>query len=235
MRPYVRQPAENPLWIGVQLLCGALIILLPGTTIASEAISGTQPLLLASDADLSKVTPPDSHLLVSPETMEEFLVALDRTIPDWPLVYGMGHYDPLFDDRLFQLNRERDEQRKGKPALNRRITFCWSGRLSRYDSARGGFPVAIGPAFTRTAWGIVRFKPEELPANLTATAPADLRQRLENRIQNGQIIDLQVAMTGHLIAEESVIYDFSHEEEGQGLIMPVVQVEQVNYILVGER
>ena len=38
-------------------------------------------------------------------------------------------------------------------------------------------------------------------------------------------------MTGHLITEESVIYDFSHEEEGQGLIMPVVEVEQVDYLL----
>jgi hypothetical protein len=40
-------------------------------------------------------------------------------------------------------------------------------------------------------------------------------------------------MTGHLIPEESVIYDFSHEEEGQGLIMPVVRVEHVQYFLIG--
>jgi hypothetical protein len=50
-------------------------------------------------------------------------------------------------------------------------------------------------------------------------------------MKDGKPIDIKVAITGHLIAEESVVYDFSHEEEGQGLIMPVVRVEQISYIL----
>jgi hypothetical protein len=54
-------------------------------------------------------------------------------------------------------------------------------------------------------------------------------------MNRGKSIDLKVALTGRLIPEESVIYDFSHEQEGQGLIMPVVRVEQVQYLLVEPR
>jgi len=38
-------------------------------------------------------------------------------------------------------------------------------------------------------------------------------------------------MTGRLIPGESLVYDFSHEEEGLGLIMPFVRVEQVDFVL----
>jgi hypothetical protein len=38
-------------------------------------------------------------------------------------------------------------------------------------------------------------------------------------------------MTGRLIPEESIVYDFSHEEEGLGLIMPFVRVEQVDCVM----
>jgi hypothetical protein len=34
-----------------------------------------------------------------------------------------------------------------------------------------------------------------------------------------------VVMTGRLIPDESVVYDFSHDQDGLGLIMPVVRVE----------
>jgi hypothetical protein len=51
-------------------------------------------------------------------------------------------------------------------------------------------------------------------------------------MKDGKPIDIKVAMTGHLIPEESVIYDFSHEQEGQGLIMPVVRIERMDYLLV---
>jgi hypothetical protein len=40
-----------------------------------------------------------------------------------------------------------------------------------------------------------------------------------------------VAMTGRLIPEESIIYDFAHEEPGQGMIMPVVRVQRIDYLL----
>ena len=50
--------------------------------------------------------------------------------------------------------------------------------------------------------------------------------------QTSSPVEIEVVMTGRLIPDESIIYDFSHEEEGQGVIMPVVRIEQVDYVLV---
>ena len=44
-------------------------------------------------------------------------------------------------------------------------------------------------------------------------------------------MEMDRVMTGRLIPDESLVYDFSHEEEGQGLIMPVIRVERVYYLL----
>jgi hypothetical protein len=41
-----------------------------------------------------------------------------------------------------------------------------------------------------------------------------------------------VAMTGRLVPEESIIYDFAHEEPRLGIVMPVVRVERLDYVLV---
>lgn len=213
------------------LLCQVLTVLSFAATPSAEVPVEAGPLVVASDSNLAAVLPPDSHLLIQPEAIEVFLSALDDTIPDWVVVYGQGHHDAGHDERLFGLNRSRDERRRDKAALEWRVTFIWAGQLSPYDAARGGFPVATGPDFTKTQWGLVRFKPEELPSNLTAIAAPSLRDRLMDRMKPGKPIDIRVAMTGHLIAEESVVYDFSHEIEGQGLIMPVVRVERMDYVL----
>jgi hypothetical protein len=39
-------------------------------------------------------------------------------------------------------------------------------------------------------------------------------------------------MTGRLVPDESLVYDFSHDQEGRGLIMPFVRVEQVDFLKV---
>ncbi|MGD9728746.1 MAG: hypothetical protein AB7G68_06395 [Nitrospiraceae bacterium] len=196
-----------------------------------EPAVDVRPLVVADESTFATLLPQDSRLLIRSGPIERFLAELEETIPDWTVLYGRGHHDPELDDRLFQFNRSRDERRRDKAALGWRVTFLWMGRLSQLDPERGGFPVAVGPELVRTGWGMVRFKPADLP-NLTAGATASLQERLIRRIENGEAISVSVAMTGHLIAEESVIYDFSHEEEGQGLIMPVVQIERVDYVLV---
>lgn len=203
----------------------------PFASASPETPIDVRSLVSADTPDLPALLPQDSHLLIQPEPIEAFLAELEGTIPDWTVVYGRGHHDPEFDERLFQLNRSRDERRHDKAALGWRVTFVWTGQLSQFDPDRYGFPVAVGPEFIQTRWGIVRFKAADLP-NMTAGVDPSLQERLISRIENGEAIAIKVAMTGHLIPEESVIYDFSHEEEGQGLIMPVVQVEQVDYILV---
>ena len=197
---------------------------------AEDAI-GTRPLLTIAHKDLHRILPQDCHILIDPHSIEQFLDALDGNPPDWGLVYSHGHHDPALDKRLFTLNRERDAKRAGNPALTQRITFVWFGELSRYDAEAGGFRIALGPMFTPTRWGLVRFKYVDLQGELVAKASATLRDELEQRLAGGESVDITVAMTGRLIPDESVVYDFSHDQEGLGVIMPVVKVERLDYLL----
>ncbi len=170
--------------------------------------------------------------MVRPAVIEKFLEELDGEPPDWAVLYGHGHQDPGHDDRLFALNRERDARRAGHHALGKALAFLWTGELSRYDAASDGFPVALGPKFVKTAWGMVRFKPEDAPGNLSVTTDALLRDQWRRQIEEGLPVEIDVVMTGKLIPEESIVYDFSHDEEGLGLIMPFVRVERVDFVLI---
>ncbi len=198
---------------------------------AEDAI-GARPLLTIAHKDLHSILPPDCRILIDPHSIEQFLDALDGNPPDWGLVYGHGHHDPAHDERLFTLNRERDAKRAGKEALQWTVVFLWSADLSRYDPTTGGFSLAIGPIFTPTRWGVVRFKPEEVPGNLVVIPNPSTRDVLRRQLEAGRKIDIEIAMMGRLIPEESLVYDFSHDEEGLGIIMPVVRIERVEYLLV---
>jgi hypothetical protein len=169
--------------------------------------------------------------MVHPASVEQFLIELDVSPPDWATVYGHGHHDPGHDDRLFELNRERDAKRAGRPALSKRLAFCWAGELSQFNPQIGGFPVALGPKFMKTSWGVVRFKPEEAPGNLSVTTDLVHRQQFQRQLEQGQTVEIEVVMTGVLIPDESIVYDFSHDEEGLGLIMPFVRVERVDFVM----
>jgi hypothetical protein len=80
----------------------------------------------------------------------------------------------------------------------------------------------------------VRFKYEDLQGDLVAMASGKLLGQLEQRLARGESIDITVAMTGRLIPDESVLYDFSHDQEGLGVIMPVVRVERIDYLLANQ-
>ena len=216
------------------VLWGIAILLLSlgsvGTGWAEETL-GVRPLLTIAPEDLHRILPSDSDILIDPRSIEQFLDAVDKTPPDWGLIYGHGHHNSARDERLFTLNRERDAKRAGNPILTRLITFVWFGELSRYDAEAGGFPVGLGPKFTPTRWGVVRFKYEYFQGDLVAKASAKLRSELEQRFARGESVEITVAMTGRLIPQESVLYDFSHDQDGLGVIMPVVKVERLDYLL----
>ncbi len=216
----------------LRLLTTVTVSLLLCDSVRAGDPSGTRPLRQGRVADLHAVVPNDSHVLVEPASIEAFLRELDGAPPDWAAVYGAGHHDPGHDDRLFQLNRDRDAARVGREPLGWRLAFLWDGLLTGFDPKTGGFSVGIGPRFTRTSWGAIRFKPEDLPGNLTAIPDPRLRSALRRRFEAGERIAVSVVMTGRLIPEESLIYDFSHDEEGLGLIMPVVRITQIDYLLV---
>lgn len=197
----------------------------------AEDALGTRPLLTITRNELSRILPPECHILIDPHSIEQFLDALDGSTPNWNLVYGHGHHDSGLDERLFTLNRERDAKRAGKKALQWTVAFLWSAELSRYDPTTGGFNLAIGPIFTPTRWGLIRFKPEEVPSNLVVIPDPNTRDVLRRQLDAGRKIEIEIAMVGRLIPDESLVYDFSHDEEGVGLIMPVVRIKRVEYLL----
>ena len=196
-----------------------------------EDAIGTRPLLRIAHKELHSILPQDCHILIDPHSIEQFLDALDGNPPDWGLVYGHGHHDSAHDERLFTLNRERDATRAGKEALQWTVVFLWSAELSRYDPTTGGFGMAIGPIFTPTKWGLVRFKPEEVPSNLVVIPDPSTRDVLRKQLDAGQKVGIEIAIVGRLIPQESLVYDFSHDEEGLGLIMPIVRIERIGYLL----
>lgn len=213
------------------LLCQfGMVLLLP---YAVQAESATEPrsLRTMSLTQVRSLFPSDVRILVERNAIEAFLVDLDRIPPDWATVYGEGHHEPGYDERLFNLNRERDALREGNPALDRRVAFVWTGELSQFDSDAQAYTVAIGPEFNATSWGLVRFKPEEFPSDLRVRPDKRLADRISRGLSNGEKVQVVIVMAGKLIPAESIIYDFSHDEEGVGLIMPVVRVEQVEVLV----
>jgi hypothetical protein len=221
------QSAMRALWVITALF---LTVGSVGEGWAEDAL-GTRPLLTITHKDLSTVLPTDCHILTDPRSIEQFLDRLDENPPDWGRVYGHGHHDPGLDERLFSLNRERDAKRAGKKALQWTVVFLWSGELSRYEPTAGGFSLAIGPIFTATRWGMVRFKAEDMPGNLIVIPDPSQRESFRRQLDNGEKIEVDVAMTGRLIPEESIVYDFSHDQEGLGIIMPVVRIERIDYLV----
>jgi hypothetical protein len=210
------------------------LVLILACSSAAEGWSGEpdgpRPLRHVSQDQLGAILPRETEIMFLPSAIEHFLEALDGRPPDWATLYGAGHHDPGFDDRLFALNRERDAKREGRAALSRRIAFVWTGSLSTFDPEAGGFPVALGPKMIETRWGMVRFKPEEAPGNLSVVTDASDQLRLERMLREGQTVEIDVVMMGTLIPTESIVYDFSHDAEGVGLIMPFVRVEEVVFL-----
>jgi hypothetical protein len=170
-----------------------------------------------------------TRLLRDPVEIEKFLEELDDAPPDWTEIHGNSEHPE--EESLFVLNRERDRLRVGRPALSQRITFLWEGLLSSYVPDQIGFLVAVGPEIIDTKWGMVRFKPESLPAELLAVPAPRVGKFLQAKLARGENVRLAVAMTGRVVPNEALIYDFAHEDRAQGMIMPMVRVEQIDYFL----
>ncbi len=111
------------------------------------------------------------------------------------------------------------------------MAFVWTGELSQFDPEAKGYGVAVGPEFTSTSWGMVRFKPEELPSNLRVRPDKTVADLISQRLARHEKVRVIVVMAGALSPSESIIYDFSHDEEGVGLIMPVVRIDHVEVVL----
>src|SRR5262245_12367771 len=130
--------------------CGSLLLpaVLPWDFGSSRSTHGVRVLEAPVHSSFSHSTisilycppAPISHLMLHPASGDQFLIELDVSPPEWANVYGHGHHDAGHDDRLFELNRERDSKRAGRPALSKRLAFCWTGELSQFNPQVGGFP-----------------------------------------------------------------------------------------------
>ena len=202
-------------------------MLIIGSSRVLGQTEGIRPLLPSGLNDLQHALPKQTRPLIDAASIEHFLKQIDGAPPDWEAVHGNGSHD----DRLFTLNRERDRLRDGRIETDERITFLWDGELSDYDPSVGGFRLAIGPRMITTSWGLVRFKPESLPSNLVAIPSPQILSALLADTVRGRKVEIIIAMTGRLVPEESIIYDFAHEEPGKGMVMPVIRIERLDYLV----
>lgn len=211
------------------ILLVALLITFPASGLAVDLPPSRLLLISRTQDELQLFLPQDTRLLRDPVKIEEFLQELDGTPPDWSEIHGNSE-DPD-PDRLFELNRERDRLRAGLPALSQRITFLWEGLLSGYLPDQRGFLVAVGPEMIDTTWGMVRFKAETLPTEFIAVPVPRVSTFLQKTLTRGDNVTVVVAMTGRVVPDEALIYDFAHEDRSQGMIMPMVRVERIDYFL----
>ena len=178
---------------------------LSSATARSEDDPGPRPLRTISLVQIEQLLPSGTHLLINRGAIESFLVALEGTPPDWPTVYGRGHHDPEHDERLFNLNRARDAAREENQTLTWRIAFIWTGEVSHFDFETRSYAIAVGPEFTPTSWGVVRFKPEEVPSNLRVRPDKYLADWIDWSLLRHKSVQVSLVMVGTLIPTESVM------------------------------
>ena len=71
----------------------------------------------------------------------------------------------------------------------------------------------------------------DLPNYLVAVPPPELTTHLQDRQELGEKIEVGILLMGKLIPDESLIYAFSHDGQGKGMIMPVVAIQGILYFL----
>ncbi len=192
--------------------------------------TGIQPLLELEGQTIQDLLPSAIRPLIIPMEIEEFLNKLDGQPPDWT---QFRHTDMAEQsERLFQFNRQRDTARTTKTTLLKQpVAFVWAGFLRDYLPEFQGFSLALGPELTNTSWGIIRFKPVDLPDYLVAVPSIHLRKHLLTRQKQGEPIEIMIVCIGNVISQESLIYAYSHDGHQDGMILPVVSIQKLIYVL----
>ena len=195
----------------------------------SDDRKGIQPLFALNGRALHELISPSAQPLIFVSEIQQFLETLETEPPVWSQL----HHSDIREqsERLFQFNRQRDSARATKKSLEQPIAFLWTGILRQYLPEFKGFSLALGPEYTKTTWGIVRFKPVDLPDYLVAVPSLELGKHLIKRQKGGEQIEVLVICIGTLISDESIIYGFSHDDGHSGMILPVVSVQTMMYIL----
>lgn len=198
----------------------------------TETNNGIQSLLELNGQTIHGLIPASIKPLILSDEIEHYLRRLEKEPPDWT---QLQHPDmTVQSERLFQFNRTRDKARSDTYALTEQpIAFLWAGILRQYLPDYQGFSLALGPELTHSSWGIIRFKPINLPDYLVAIPSPAVRKDLLNRQKQGEQLEIIVVCIGTLVPDESLIYAFSHDDHKDGMILPVVSVQNMMYFLKG--
>lgn len=212
----------------ISLSCLLVLLGLPLIALPQEPPEGIRPLLIL-ERPVHTVIPARVAFLEESEVAEKFLVTLEGYPPDWKYLYG-GSVDERYD-RLFEEGEKRDALRVGNPNLDQPIAFLWDGFLTSVRDDKAGFAVSIGPRKIQTSWGIVRFKIAMLPFEMTAMPSTSVLETIKQKRARKEEVAIVILFQGKLIPEESLMYDFSTDKEGEGMILPIVNITQVDYLL----
>ncbi|WP_447971780.1 hypothetical protein [Nitrospira sp. M1] len=191
--------------------------------------TGIGQLVQVPESSIQNLIVPSTRPLLTASALDRFLTELEGVPPNWESLHDPPEAE--HGARIFQFNRARDEARNGHQLLKAHIAFFWSGILRKYDDQHQGFRIAVGPMLTKTKWGIVRFKPVNIPSEMVAIPSKGLLKKLQAQAKQGKEIEITILYTGFLIPQESVMYAFSHDNSDLGMIMPFVQIDGVKYIL----
>ncbi|GJL55176.1 MAG: hypothetical protein NPIRA02_23080 [Nitrospirales bacterium] len=191
--------------------------------------TGIGRLLQVPEASIEQLITPPTRPLITASALDRYLTELEGTLPNWEALHDRPEDE--HGTRIFQFNRTRDGVRNGHPLLQQHIAFLWSGLLRQYDEHHQGFRIAVGPILTHTAWGIVRFKPVNIPPETIAIPSSKLLEELRVRVSHDEEIEVIIVYTGFLISQESVMYAFSHDNPDLGMILPFVHIDGVHYIV----
>lgn len=200
----------------------------PFLAFGNELPDGVKPLLLTDGKPLSTFVPEGTLFLNDPETLDRFLKNLEGSPPDWKFLFG-SNVDERYD-RLFEETEKRDAARIGNTTANQFLAFIWEGDLTSYRPEHKGFGVAIGPSQIPTTWGIIRFKIANQPSEMVAIPPSSLLEELQKKRLHHEQVEVTILFIGKLIPEESLMYDFSTAKEGEGMILPIVHLTQIEYL-----
>lgn len=193
-----------------------------------DAPEGIRPLIVL-EKPIHTVIPSGVMFLNKPNTTEQFLTKLEKHPPDWKYLFGKN-VDERYD-RLFDESEKRDALRIGNPNLTQPIAFLWDGFLTSVRDDKSGFGVSIGPRQIQTSWGIVRFKLSNEPFEMTAIPSHEVMEEIEKKRSRKEEVEIIILYRGKLVPEESLMYDFSTKKEGEGMILPIVELTQVDYFL----
>lgn len=193
-----------------------------------EAPEGIRP-LIALEKPIHTVLSSGVMFLNEANTTEQFLAKLEGHPPNWKYLFG-NNVDERYD-RLFNESEKRDAQRVGNPNLEQPIAFLWDGFLTSLREDKAGFGVSIGPRQIQTSWGIVRFKLANEPFEMTAIPSPEVIEEIKKKGSRKEQVEIVILNRGKLVSEESLMYDFSTKKEGEGMILPIVELIQIDYFL----